>query len=136
VSPCRALRGRPERGLEEPRNLYVHIGRRLRERRISLALSGPQLGELAGVSGYQIYQYELGRDRIWAGLLHALAGALQVPVTFFFEGMDGEGVAFGRRDRRLLEFMRNVAEISDEDHLAAILEVVRLLAANGMAKQP
>jgi len=120
-----------ERGLKEPKTLYVHIGGRIRERRLSLALSGPQLGERAGMSAQQVYKYEAASDRISASLLHGVAWALQVPITFFFESANAGPSVASARDRLLLEFMSNVTEISDEKHLEVISEIVRMLAGSG-----
>jgi transcriptional regulator with XRE-family HTH domain len=41
-----------------------------------------------GVTFQQIQKYEKGANRIGTGRLHAIAKSLQVPVTFFFDGVD------------------------------------------------
>lgn len=45
------------------------------------------LGEAVGVRAQQIQKYEKGQDRIASSRLYLLAGALGVPVSFFFAGL-------------------------------------------------
>ena len=65
----------------------IHVGHRLREQRLQAALGLEALGALVGVSAQQIQKYELGHDRISASRLYLLAGALQVPLEDFFQGL-------------------------------------------------
>ena len=65
----------------------IHVGHRLRERRLGAALGLEALGALVGVTAQQIQKYELGQDRISANRLCLLAEALRVPIATFFEGL-------------------------------------------------
>jgi hypothetical protein len=65
----------------------IHVGQRLRERRLQAALGLEALGARVGVSAQQIQKYEFGQDRISASRLYLLAGALQVPLKDFFHGL-------------------------------------------------
>ena len=65
----------------------VHVGHRLRERRLRLTLGLEALGRTVGVRAQQIQKYENGRDRISSSRLYLLANALRVPVGFFFKGL-------------------------------------------------
>ena len=65
----------------------VHVGHRLRERRLEAMLGLADLGEVVGVRAQQIQKYEKGRDRIASSRLFLLAAALGVPVSFFFAGL-------------------------------------------------
>src|SRR5262245_1564218 len=62
-----------------------HVGSRVRMRRLILQVSQSDLADRIGVSFQQVQKYERGMNRIGAGRLQQIAGALQVPVTFFFE---------------------------------------------------
>lgn len=64
-----------------------HIGAKIRNRRKELKLSQEQLGNVAGVSFQQIQKYENGANRISASMLVKIAGALDVPPTWFFEDL-------------------------------------------------
>lgn len=61
------------------------IGRRIRQRRIEKGLSQERLAEALAISFQQIQKYENGHNRISAARLYALAGLLEVPLTYFFE---------------------------------------------------
>ena len=93
---------------------------------------------MIGVTAQQVHRYEAGTNAISASQAYSFAQVLGVSVAYFFAGADDyyRLRRFNRRHRLLLTFMRNVAEISDEEHLQVIIEVVRLLAAKGKAKRP
>jgi transcriptional regulator with XRE-family HTH domain len=110
-------------------SLDTHIGNRIRERRVALGLTGHQLADMIGVTYQQALKYERGADRVSAGQLYAIARALDVPITFCFEGLDGQPTPIAAGQRRLLELTRNFREIRSEEHQEALSAVVRLLAA-------
>jgi len=59
---------------------------RIRMRRTVLGMSQERLGELLGITFQQIQKYEKGANRIGTGRLINIAEALDVPITYFFEG--------------------------------------------------
>jgi len=52
-----------------------------------------QLGEKVGIKFQQIQKYETGMNRISASRLWDIGHALEVPVSFFFEGLSEEAEA-------------------------------------------
>ena len=52
-----------------------------------------QLGDIVGIKFQQIQKYETGMNRISASRLWDIAQALDVPISFFFEGFEGEADA-------------------------------------------
>ena len=70
-----------------PNPVDVHVGRRVRERRLSLGMSQAKLGEYLGLTFQQIQKYEKGKNRISASKLWALSHFFKVPVEWFFEGL-------------------------------------------------
>ena len=62
-----------------------HLGKRMRRRRRLLGLTQHQLAESCGVRFQQIQKYECGANRVSAARLWRIAGALEVPVNYFFE---------------------------------------------------
>lgn len=68
----------------------VHVGARLRLRRILLGLSQEKLGEALGLSFQQVQKYERGSNRVSASRLWQIAKVLEVPVSFFFDDMPDE----------------------------------------------
>jgi transcriptional regulator with XRE-family HTH domain len=69
-------------------DIDVHIGKRVRRRRRLLGLTQEQLAGACGVRFQQIQKYECGANRISAARLWRLSRALEVPVGYFFDGLD------------------------------------------------
>jgi transcriptional regulator with XRE-family HTH domain len=70
-----------------PNPIDRHVGSRVRMRRMMLSMSQTKLGDALGLTFQQVQKYEKGTNRISASRLHQSAHILQVPVTFFFEGV-------------------------------------------------
>jgi transcriptional regulator with XRE-family HTH domain len=70
----------------------VHIGQRLRHRRWLSGMTQQNLAEAVGIRFQQIQKYESGANRISAARLWSLSGALGVPISFFYVGMNDPGV--------------------------------------------
>ncbi len=68
-----------------------HIGSRLRLRRLMLGMSQEVLGEKLSLTFQQVQKYEKGTNRVSASRLYELSLLLDVPVQYFFEGLDGMG---------------------------------------------
>lgn len=68
----------------------VHVGKRVRHRRWMVGMTQQQLAGKVGIKFQQIQKYETGMNRISASRLWDIAEALNVPVSFFFEGIDEE----------------------------------------------
>ena len=83
-SPIKRKVGRPAIGDPDPMDL--HVGARLRLRRTLLGMSQEKLGEAIGLTFQQVQKYERGANRIGASRLFELSQALDVPVSFFFDG--------------------------------------------------
>jgi len=75
----------------------LHIGQRVRHRRWLLGMTQQQLAQAVGIRFQQIQKYESGANRISASRLWDLARALDMPISFFFEGLgagkDGQGAS-------------------------------------------
>ncbi len=68
----------------------VHVGKRIRHRRWLVGMTQQQLAEQVGIKFQQIQKYETGANRVSASRLWDISEALDVPVSFFFEGLDVE----------------------------------------------
>ena len=69
--------------MEEHFNL--HLGKKLRMRRLSLGLTQTKVAEAINVTFQQIQKYEKGTNGISSLRIMQLANFLKVPVVFFFE---------------------------------------------------
>lgn len=67
----------------------VHVGKRIRHRRWLIGMTQQQLADLVGIKFQQIQKYETGANRVSASRLWDIARATEVPVSFFFEGLEG-----------------------------------------------
>lgn len=72
----------------------THVGRRLRARRRLLGMTQERLAQAVNIRFQQIQKYESGANRISASRLWSLAKALEVSVSYFFEGMNGHEPEF------------------------------------------
>lgn len=72
-----------------PDSTDKHVGNRIRMRRLMLDLNQTALADALGVSFQQLQKYEKGTNRVGASRLQQLATLLQVPISFFFEGLAG-----------------------------------------------
>jgi transcriptional regulator with XRE-family HTH domain len=71
--------------MEHP--IQVHVRRRIRARRNELDLSIYEVAERMGTKANQISTYECTDGVIGAAYLYLFAKALEVPVSYFFEGL-------------------------------------------------
>lgn len=65
----------------------IHVGRRIRERRLEIGLTQAALGDALGVRFQQIQKYEKARNSVPAASLPSLAKRLGVRPEYFFEDM-------------------------------------------------
>jgi transcriptional regulator with XRE-family HTH domain len=68
-------------------DIDLHLGTRLRRRRRILGLTQQQVAEVVGIRFQQIQKYECGANRISAARLWQLASALDVPISYFYDGL-------------------------------------------------
>ncbi len=78
-----------------PRSVDVHVGQRVRQRRWMLGMTQQTLADRVGIKFQQIQKYETGANRISSSRLWDIAEVLEVPVAFFFEGLEGQAEAAG-----------------------------------------
>lgn len=134
------------KGSRRPNPIDVHVGGRVRFRRMLLGMSQEKLGEKLGLTFQQIQKYEKGINRIGASRLFDLAQVLGVSVQFFYEEAPAAADAprllaagFGEKpaEGSIVEFLRSrdglelnkaFVRISDVKARRAIVDLVRSLA--------
>lgn len=67
-----------------------HIGQRVKEVRLLKGFSQQELGNELGLTFQQIQKYENGKNRISSSKLFCISRVFDIPITFFFEGLDNE----------------------------------------------
>jgi transcriptional regulator with XRE-family HTH domain len=107
----------------------LYVSSRIRGRRTMLGLTQQQLAERIGVTYQQAHKYETGMNRISAGRLYQLAQALEVEVSYFFDGVNA-GLAPNplRHPRIGLDLARCFLAISNCQHQEALCSLARTLA--------
>jgi transcriptional regulator with XRE-family HTH domain len=78
-----------------PNPIDVHVGGRVRMRRIEVNMSQQILGGHIGLTFQQVQKYEKGTNRIGASRLQQIGRVLEVPTSYFFEGAPGGWEAGG-----------------------------------------
>jgi transcriptional regulator with XRE-family HTH domain len=130
---------------DKPNPIDVHVGARVRLRRTLLGMSQEKLGQAIGLTFQQVQKYERGANRVGASRLFELARVLDVPVTFFFDGMIRPGGENGVRGlsepraepyeaepvmkRETLELVRAYLKISDSQLRRRVFELAKAIAA-------
>jgi transcriptional regulator with XRE-family HTH domain len=138
---------RDPKGSRTPSPIDVHVGNRIRLRRMLLGMSQEALGEKLGLTFQQVQKYEKGINRISASRLFKIANVLGASVQFFFKEMspsiDSDEPAHEEDagESAILEFLRtrdgvelNTAflRIPGIKSRRAILELVRSLGGSNM----
>ena len=114
----------------------VHVGKRVRHRRWMVGMTQQQLAERVGIKFQQIQKYETGMNRVSASRLWDIADALEVPVSFFFEGLDQKNSGAHAEtsvpadllsDKEALELVRSYYAIP-ENQRRRLFELARVLS--------
>lgn len=77
----------PASKLPDPTDL--HVGGRLRQRRLLVGMTQEKLADAVGVSFQMVQKYEKGACRVGASRLLQISKALGVPVAYFFDEFKG-----------------------------------------------
>ena len=102
---------------KSPNSTDIHVGSRIRMRRVMLGLSQEKLGDGLGITFQQVQKYEKGSNRVGASRLQRISEVLQVPVSFFFEGLASKA-AGKERGTEALDYVADF--IASSDGLALI----------------
>ena len=139
--------GKQERGSRRANPVDVHVGSRVRLRRMLLGMSQEKLGDQLGLTFQQVQKYEKGVNRIGASRLFDLAQVLGVPIQFFYDeaptaagGQPSPVAGFGEgqeetyvvdflSSREGLELNKAFVRITNPRVRRSIVELVRSLAS-------
>src|SRR6202035_4955315 len=111
----------------------IELGKRIRLRRVEQKISQAELGDQLGVSFQQVQKYEKGVNRVGAARLQQIATALDVPVTFFY---DGDGKAREVESLLFLDsafslrLLRAYSKIKDQTVQRQLVSLMESIAAN------
>ena len=74
-----------KKGRHMEENFNVHLGKKLRMRRLSLGLTQTKVAQAINVTFQQIQKYEKGTNGVSSNRLMQLSQFLKVPIIYFFE---------------------------------------------------
>jgi transcriptional regulator with XRE-family HTH domain len=116
----------------------VAIGRKIRALRLQRGLSQSALAGGIGLTFQQLQKYERGANRVSAARLQRIAELLNVPITFFYNGIgenpnktdvrDSVGLAF-LQTKGALRLIRAYAEIQSRSAKYALVILAESLKA-------
>ena len=118
----------------------IQVGNRVRIRRMLIGMSQERLGDLLGLTFQQVQKYEKGVNRIGAGRLFEVSRILNVPVDFFYEGVNatpGQPGASEAEGAPVMEFVSSgeglqlslaFMKIKDAKVRKRVLDLVKSLA--------
>ncbi|MFY0645399.1 helix-turn-helix domain-containing protein [Sulfitobacter geojensis] len=120
-----------------PHKVDVHVGQKIRQRRWLTGMTQQRLAELVGIKFQQIQKYETGANRVSASRLWDIADALEVNVSFFFDGIktqEEEAQAHAETvpadllgDKEAMDLIRSYYSIP-EDQRRRLFELARVLS--------
>lgn len=115
----------------------IHVGKRIRLRRLFLGMDQPTFAKKLGVGFQQIQRYETGKDSVRASKLSKIAAILGVPVSDFFRGLQVEDPRTPRgeirarmEDPETIEFLRFYFGISDGAIRQLVADLIKSIARN------
>ncbi|MDP3048485.1 MAG: helix-turn-helix transcriptional regulator [Thermodesulfovibrionales bacterium] len=107
------------------------IGEKIKGRRRELGISQERLAEILGVTYQQVQRYENGKNKLNVENIQTVADALNVPVSYFFEGEKPSMVAekivpyMPTEEVKLLKYFRKIKSSASKK---TVIQVARIAA--------
>lgn len=120
----------------------VYVGARVKLRRQLIGMSQEKLGEALELTFQQVQKYERGANRVSASKLHRIAEVLDVPISYFFDGYEGDidshdglseppAAAFEHEQlsrKESIDLLKAYYEIDDAKLRRKVIDLIRTLA--------
>ena len=135
---------------KNPNPIDVHVGNRVRMRRMLVGMSQEKLGDALGLTFQQVQKYEKGANRVSASRLYQMSSTLGVPIQFFFDDIpisnqapSSEGMAEGDSAGVLMDFLnssegfqmgRAFSAIEDSNVRRRVLDLVKAISLSASEK--
>ena len=133
-----------------PNPIDIHVGNRIRMRRMLINMSQEKLGDSLGLTFQQVQKYEKGSNRVSASRLYQMAQILGVTVQFFYDDLPASsaqpgnpGMSEAGAPSFVMDFLsssdglqlnRAFSEISDRNVKRRVIELVKALAEGSSEK--
>src|SRR5918999_4218113 len=121
----------------------VHVGNRVRMRRMLIGMSQEKLGDQLGLTFQQVQKYEKGSNRVSASRLFQMSQILGVTIQFFYDDMPGSvsgnpstGFSENKNGALIMDLISSAEglqlnqafiEIKDADVRRRIIDLVKVL---------
>ncbi len=125
------------RGTGVPNPVDVHVGARVRTRRLLIGMNQETLAKALGLTFQQVQKYEGGANRVSASRLSQIADILGVPIAYFFSDLETGGVEPSLREREArerlqrpetIDLIRSYYAIADQETRRQFLDMVKAVA--------
>ena len=134
------------RGTGIPNPIDVHVGKRIRMRRLFLGMNQETLANALDLTFQQVQKYEGGANRVSASRLSEMAEILRVPISFFYGDLpQGDTQTPQEQESRermerpeTIELVRLYYAIEDPEVRQKFFEMVKAAAGGSprMARRP
>jgi transcriptional regulator with XRE-family HTH domain len=138
---------RGRRTADAPHPVDIHVGARVRSRRVELGMSQEKLAAELGLTFQQVQKYERAANRISASRLYWMSKVLDVDVPYFYEGFGESGARSGFAEppaatfesdplqrRETIELVEAFYRIEDQTLRRQMLGLAKSFAAGGEPK--
>lgn len=140
----------PKKKKGGPSPIDVHVGSRVRLRRMILGMSQEALGKALGLTFQQVQKYEKGVNRVGASRLFELSKLLDVPIQFFYDDYDAKfgGPSFALAEPDIgdefmkfinspegVQLCRHFSAIDDPEVKKRVLDLVKSIAENEASRK-
>lgn len=115
-----------------PNPVDIHVGAKVKSRRLILGLSQEELAQAIGLTFQQVQKYERGTNRISVSRLVDICKTLKVPVDYFFEG----SAAIARAKVPAMKGFSDTKQESLEEDPLTKRDVLELVRAYSKIKSP
>lgn len=130
-----------------PNPVDVHVGERLRSRRVLLGISQEKLADAVGITFQQVQKYERGANRVSASRLWQFSKILDAPISYFFDSFSEpknpvtvglsdnlqEGFAHDANvmeQKETIDLIREYYSIPDPKLRRDLFKMIKTMAAN------
>jgi transcriptional regulator with XRE-family HTH domain len=132
------------RGTGVPNPIDVHVGGRIRMRRLLMGMNQETLANALGLTFQQVQKYEGGANRVSASRLAAMAKILGVPIAYFFGDLRADDAEIDADEQRwreylqrpeTIELIRLYYGIADPMIRHQFLEMMKTVATSSVTKE-
>jgi len=106
--------------------LNIHIGIRLKQKRIEKNLTQTKVAKALNVTFQQIQKYEKGTNGLSASRMQALSNYFKVPISYFFEGFTEFKEEFNLENNRInIEFLNKLITSLSTEYRQKLIELIK-----------